>query len=501
MEFRVLGPIDVVRGDVPVALGGPKQRTVLAVLLQAAGRRVHVDELILAVYGEDASSGARRTVQTYVSNLRRELEEAIRSSGDGYVLDIPAAALDAARFEASFRSAMRELEHEPERAADRLVDALALWRGHPYADIEAHGQLDAEIARLQELRLEALETRIEAELTLGRHRELLGELSSLTAEHPFRERLRAHHAVALYRSARQHEALSVVGRTRELLDEELGIDPSPELQQLELKILRQDPALELHDAPRVERRTVLVAELDAEDWAPEDRAAALVRRDEVLESTVDRTTGASIIGLRGTAVFVAFADLARGLETAQRLARLGPEARLRVAVDHGDVEVGEDVTGPPVSRVARIVALAHPGQVLLGSDAHQALVDGELTGWGAAALGRHALVGVNEAVPLYQLQGDGMVDRFPPLRSGRVPPPVPQSSPASVPGYELRSKIADDESSVLHRAYQASVGREVALRAIRREIATDPAFIRRFEAEGQRVARLTHPNILPLLDY
>jgi DNA-binding SARP family transcriptional activator/WD40 repeat protein len=500
MQLRVLGPLEVVEDGARVPLGGPKQRTVLALLVQGAGGRVSVDELILAVYGEEASGGARHTVQTYVSNLRQVFGEVLRGTGDGYVFDVEPMAIDAGRFESAYQAAVRELDHEPERAALRLVEGLALWRGHPYAGVEHHGLLDAEIARLQELRLAALERRIECDLALGRHRELVSELESLAAQHPFRESLRAHQIVALYRCGRQSDALAVLERTRRVLGDELGIDPSPQLQLLERQILVQDPALELEVGPRVERRALLVAELDAEHWSVERRAEVLAQRDEVIAEVVDPTV--STVGLRGTAVFVAFGDVSVAAQTAVALAGLGTEPTLRVAVDHGDVEVADEaVTGPPVNRAARIVALAHPGQVLLSPDAHRALTAAGTSGWGASALGRHAVTGIDAPLALYQLQDDGLVARFPPLRVGRLPPPVPTSGPASVPGYELRERLGTSEMGVVYRAYQASVGREVVVRAIRRDLAADPAFIRSFEAEGQRVARLAHPHLLPLVDY
>jgi DNA-binding SARP family transcriptional activator/serine/threonine protein kinase/WD40 repeat protein len=500
MQLGVLGPLEVVEDGARVPLGGPKQRTVLALLVQGAGGRVSVDELILAVYGEDAPGGARHTVQTYVSNLRQVFREVLRGTGDGYVLDVEPTVTDVGRFESAYEAAVRELANEPERAALRLVEGLALWRGHPYAGVEHHGVLDAEIARLQELRLAALERRIECDLALGRHRELVTELESLAAEHPFRESLRAHQSLALYRCGRQSEALATLERTRRVLGDELGIDPSPQLQLLERQILVQDPALELEVGLKVERRALLVAELDAEHWSVERRATALARRDEVLAEVLDDP--ASSVDLRGTAVFVSVGDVSVAARTAVRLAGLGTEPTLRVAVDHGDVEVADEVvTGPPVNRAARIVALAHPGQVLLSPDAHQALTAAGTPGWGATALGRHVVTGIDEPLALHQLQGEGLMARFPPLRAGRLPPPVPTSRPASVPGYELRERLGTGETSVLYRAYQASVGREVVVRTIRHDHAADPAFIRSFEAEGQRVARLAHPHLLPLVDY
>lgn len=500
-QLRILGPLAATRAGGPVPLGGPKQRTVLALLAQAAGDRVSADQLILGVYGEAPPTGARRTVQTYVSNLRHHLGEVIRGGGDGYVLDLPAAAIDAGRFDAAYRAALRELEHEPDRAAARLADALAMWRGHAYADVDAHGALDAEIARLHELRLDALEHRIQADLALGRHHELLGELESLAVEHPFRERLRGHQAVALYRSGRQSDALAVVGSVRQLLADELGIDPSPQLQELERRILTQATSLELEAGPRIERRVVLVAELDAEDWTATRRAEVLAVRDRVLADVADHPE-VTIVGLRGTAVFVAFVDVALAVHKAVALAGLGPSAGLRVALDHGDVEVDDGgVTGPPINRAARIVALAHPGQVLLSPEAHRVLAGGDLVGWGITALGRHPVAGIDATLALYQLQGNGLEEHFPPLRTGRVPPPLPRSAPAAVPGYELRERLAAGDTSVRYRAYQASAGREVVVRAIGRELAAGAAFIRRFEAEGQRVARLAHPHALGLLDH
>jgi DNA-binding SARP family transcriptional activator/serine/threonine protein kinase len=501
MDLRVLGSLEVVRSGASVPLGGPKQRAVLALLAQAARHRVRIDEVVFGVYGDRPPSGARRSVQTYVSNLRHELGDHLRGTGDGYLLDLPPSAIDAGRFETAYEAVVRGAEQEPERAAVRLREALALWRGHPYADVECHGALDAEIARLEELRLAALERRVEADLDLGRHRELIGELEALTAAHPYRESLRAHQAVALYRAGRQRDALTVVERTRRALAEELGIDPSPQLQVLERRILTQDPTLTPDAGPRIERRTVLVAELEAESWNAARRAVALTRRDETLTAAAERRQ-ASLIGLRGTAAYVSFADITAALQTAVELHGLWPQPTLRLALDHGDVEIRDaDVSGPPLNRVARIVALAHPGQVLLSPDAHRELVDGGARGWAVTGLGQHVVAGIDGPVALYQLHVDGALTRFPPLRSDGMPPAVPRSTPTAVPGYELRTRIGVGGFSTVYRAYQASVGREVAVRAIGRELASDPAFIRRFEAEGQRVARLAHPHVLPVLDY
>jgi DNA-binding SARP family transcriptional activator len=241
LDYRVLGQLEVRVGGVLAALGGRKQRGVLAVLIAGDGRPVSVDALLLAIYGEDASPGGKATLHTYVSNLRHVLGEVIVRHGDAYALDCFESTIDAAQFEAAcLRAASIE---DPERASAQLREALSLWRGHAYADVEANGHLDAEMTRLSEMRLAALESRIDADIRAGRHRDVVGELEGLTVEYPYRENFRAFHMLALYRCGRQAEALRAYAHTRELLIETLGIHPSPELQDLERRILAQDGAL------------------------------------------------------------------------------------------------------------------------------------------------------------------------------------------------------------------------------------------------------------------
>ena len=212
VDYRVLGPFEVLVDGVPLALGGPKQRGVVAVLIAHAGRPVSVDTLLQAIYGEDAAPTSRATLQTYVSNLRHALGDVIVRQGDAYFVDCNSSTIDAVAFEDAYRAASTWAD--PDEAASRLREALAMWRGHPYADIEAHGLLDGEITRLTELRLAALENRIDADMRAGRHREVIAELDALTVEHPYRENLRALHMLALYRSGRQAEALRAYGHTR-----------------------------------------------------------------------------------------------------------------------------------------------------------------------------------------------------------------------------------------------------------------------------------------------
>ncbi|HVR31394.1 MAG TPA: BTAD domain-containing putative transcriptional regulator, partial [Acidimicrobiia bacterium] len=215
----------------------------LALLLMNANRAISVDRLIDGVWGDDPPTAARHTLQGYISELRKVLEGQLKREGAGYVLAVEPDSFDVSRFEGLTAEGRRLSASDPIGAAERLAEALGLWEGPPYADLAHEAALEDEIRRLGELRLQAVEERIEADLAAGRHMELTGELEALTREHPFRERLRIQQMLALYRSGRQAEALRAYGRVREILAEELGIDPSPELQALEQQILEQDGSL------------------------------------------------------------------------------------------------------------------------------------------------------------------------------------------------------------------------------------------------------------------
>ena len=164
VDLLVLGPVEVRNQGEPMSIGGPKQRSILALLVAEAGHPVSVDRIIDDVYGDDAPEGARRSVQTLVSMIRRELGDIVRQAGGGYVLEVEAEAIDAVRFENQVRSALPMVETDPEAAANAFREALAMWRGHPYSDIDSRFILEPEITRLRELRLAALEARIDADL-------------------------------------------------------------------------------------------------------------------------------------------------------------------------------------------------------------------------------------------------------------------------------------------------------------------------------------------------
>jgi WD40 repeat protein/DNA-binding SARP family transcriptional activator len=246
MRFQVLGPLEVVGAHGPVSLGGPKQRAVLAHLIVGANELVLADTLVDAIWGEDPPEKARNIIQTYVWHLRKALgHDRIEWRASGYRLRLDPSELDAARFDALLRDGRKALPVDPTIAVGLLEDALALWRGPALAGLSDQPLLLAEAARLDDLRLEAQESRIEGLLAIDAPARAIGELEVLLAHHPLRESLWGSLMLAFYREGRQAEALGTYQRAREILAHELGVDPSPELVRLHERILRQDPALEL----------------------------------------------------------------------------------------------------------------------------------------------------------------------------------------------------------------------------------------------------------------
>jgi DNA-binding SARP family transcriptional activator len=246
LEFRILGPLEVSEDGKPLQLSGQKQRALLALLLLEANRVVSNDRLLDALWGDQPPRTAPTSLQNFVSQLRKLLgPETLVTKPPGYQLRVEPEQVDLDRFE----RLVTEARSEPAQArAAKLGQALALWRGPPLSDLEFEAFAQGEIGRLEELRLTVVEDRIEAELEAGRHAEVVGQLEALADEHPLRERLRGQLMLALYRSGRQAEALQIYHDTRRLLVEELGIDPSPNLQQLHGAILRQDPGLDVGGA-------------------------------------------------------------------------------------------------------------------------------------------------------------------------------------------------------------------------------------------------------------
>jgi DNA-binding SARP family transcriptional activator len=258
MEFRILGPLEVLDDDGPLRLPGPKQRSLLALLVLHANEVVSADRLIDELWPAEASDSGAAALQASVSRLRKALGAhagLLVTATPGYSLRIGPDELDLAHFE---RLVQQGEGGDPTAAAEKLREALALWRGPALADFAYEPFAQAAIGRLEELRLLALEKRIGADLELGRHAELIPELESLVAQHPLREGLREKLMLALYRAGRQAEALDSYQSARRTLVDELGIEPGPALQKLEQAILRHDASLDAAEGrPRL--RSILVA--------------------------------------------------------------------------------------------------------------------------------------------------------------------------------------------------------------------------------------------------
>jgi YVTN family beta-propeller protein len=268
VQFGILGPLEVLRDGRRVELGGAQQRALLAVLLLHRGEVVSVDRLTDELWGEGAPPTAHKTVQVYVSRLRKVLGDGLLvTRADGYLLAVESDEIDAERFERLMSEAREALEGgDQRRRAGSLVQALGLWRGPPLEEFAYERFAQAAIARLQEARLSAIEERIDAELELGEHGRLVGELEALVREHPLNERFEAQLMRALYQSGRQADALESYRGARRRLIDELGIEPGRRLQELERAILAQDPSLEApapgparHRAGRTQHGELLLA--------------------------------------------------------------------------------------------------------------------------------------------------------------------------------------------------------------------------------------------------
>jgi class 3 adenylate cyclase/DNA-binding SARP family transcriptional activator len=446
MELRILGPLEVLDEDRPVPLGGTRQRALLAILTTRANEVVSTDRLVEDLWGETAPAGAANALQAAVSRLRRALQPArpganatpvLVTRAPGYVLEADPETIDAARFERLADEGTRALAAgDPAVASTLLAEALELWRGPALADFTYEPFAQEEIARLEELRMAATEDRLEADLACGRHAEVIGELQALAAHHPLRERLRAQQMVALYRTGRQSEALETYRQYRETTAEELGIEPGPELKELELKVLRQDPGLlappkppppvpiEPTEAAAPEARrvvpavrktvTIVFADLAdstalAERLDPEALKTVIGRYFEVARDALHRH-GGTVEKFIGDAVMAVFGipllhedDALRAVRAAAdldaALAELNDELErdwelrlaVRVGVNTGEVVAGEAadgaplVTGDPVNTAARLQQAARPGEILIGETTH-ALVEAAVEAEPVAAL-------------------------------------------------------------------------------------------------------------------
>src|SRR5712692_7846898 len=255
MEYRILGPLEVIIEDGECQIGGPKIRTVLGLLLVHANQVVSNDALIDALWGDAPPSSVVTTLQTYVYQLRKKLGgSAVRTHPTGYSLEVPRADVDALRFEDKVSAVATDPDGDPRAVAALLGQALGWWRGAALADFDSADWARTQATRLELLRLDAIERLIDARLALGEHAAVAPELEALISRNPLREHFYAQLMVALYRSDRQADALRVYARLRNELRSELGLEPSRELVELEFAILSQAPALDLPAATHVAER-------------------------------------------------------------------------------------------------------------------------------------------------------------------------------------------------------------------------------------------------------
>jgi class 3 adenylate cyclase/tetratricopeptide (TPR) repeat protein len=403
VEIRLLGPIEVDLDGRILHVRRQKQRALLALLALRAGEVVPTDRLVDELWGDEPPKAAVGSLQNFVSELRKMLgPEVLVTRSPGYLLDIPRDAVDVHRFERIVREAAPEA---PEQRAAGLREALGLWRGPALADVQLEDAMVAEAARLEESRVAAWEDRLEAELELGRQSQVVGELESLVAKHPLRERPVGLLMLALYRGGRQADALDAYRRSRERLVEELGIDPSHELQRLEQAILRQDKELDLPEAPRKRvpatepdrRKTVTILFADLVDSTelgarldPEVLRRVLDRYFELVRAAIERHGGVveKFIGDAAMAVFgiptVHEDDALRAVRAACELrealaksseeltGRHGIPLQVRVGVNTGEVLVRAAASGEPfatgaaVNIAARLEQAALPAEILIG---------------------------------------------------------------------------------------------------------------------------------------
>jgi DNA-binding SARP family transcriptional activator len=382
MDFRLLGSLEVRHGDRLLPLGGAKQRSVLAVLLLHANQVVSIDTLLDLVWGERPPPSGTAYLHNCISRLRKELgPDVLETRSPGYVLHASVQEVDARRFERALVAA-RPLE--PVERAAALVEALLLWRGPPLADFTFERFAAAEVARLEELRLVALEERLEAELELGRHTELVPELEALVARHPSRERLRRAQMLALYRSRRKPDALRAYQDARLALIEELGLEPSEELRALERSIHADDPALErVVPAEPVERvlevrRSVVVVYVEPEGEEQADPEAAdrsTAAWLAAIEPAIDRHGGlirrlaademVAFFGLPAAHEDDGLRALRAAVEIRAALANVGAPGRIALAAGPVVAHDAQPPTGSAVREAHRLKDRAAPGTILL----------------------------------------------------------------------------------------------------------------------------------------
>lgn len=439
MEFRILGPLNVVDGERVVTLAGGKHRALLAMLLLHANEVVSTERLIDALWEERPPDSAPKALQVYISQLRKTLgKERVLTAAPGYLVSVDADELDLAR--------CQRLVSE-----GKAREALDLWRGAPLDEFASASFAQEGIARLTELRLTCLEQRIELDLAAGRHAQLVGELDALVAEHRFRERFTEQLMLALYRSGRQVEALAAYQATRGALVDELGIEPDRALRELEQAILRHDPTIDVSSADAVAAGTsarpssrepdtrgarttlptgtltLLFADVEASTrllHTLADRYAEVHARIRELVRAAASRHGGSEVDWAGDGVFLAFGRARDAVTAAAALQRaLGSEpwpqaavVRMAVGIHTGEPTLSDEgYVGMDVHVAARICSAAHGGQIVV-SQATRDIVESDASlEVSFRRLGSHRLKHIPTPQALYQLVAPGIGEGFPPL--------------------------------------------------------------------------------------
>ena len=432
MEFRILGPLEVLEEGQALTLGGSKQRALLALLLTHSNETLSSERLIDELWGERPPATAAKTVQVHVSRLRKTLaaDDVVLTREHGYELRVEPDRVDANRFERLVAEGRDgAFGADPEGAIELLERALALWRGRPFADLPEEPFAQREGARLEDVRVSALERLFEAKMALARHAEVVSPLQALIAEHPYRERLHAQLMLALYRADRQADALQAYQNARRRLVEDLGIEPGAQLRELEQSVLAQDPALALpvaavpepelpmppaeeHPAPQPApsaRRLVSIVFADlvgstglAERLDPESMHDLLDRFMDRCSTAIERH-GGSVEGFAGDAVIGVFGQTEVHEDDALRAVRAALELReaeaelsaelerergvgiaLKVGVESGEVFVSAGArrrsfaAGDAFNVASRLQGAAAGGEILLGENVHE-LVRGSVS--------------------------------------------------------------------------------------------------------------------------
>jgi predicted ATPase/DNA-binding SARP family transcriptional activator len=434
MEFRILGSFEVLGTDGALDVRGAKRRGLLAYLVVHAGQPVSVDRLVEELWGERGSNGAARTVQTYVSQLRKLLrgsEATLLSRPGGYVLEIGPADVDAYRFEAAVTAV--SAEPDPARRLSMIDDALELWRGPPLGEFAGAGWADPEAVRLEALHLEALQHRYDALIDLDRAGETVAELEALASAHGLNERLWAQLMLALYRSGRQADALGAYQKVRRQLVDELGIEPGPELAELEHRILDHDPtligptdrttsaAMQRVSArgaaatwyPRTFLLTDIVASVSLWERDPDAMSQSVARHDTIIRDAVS-ASGGEVVRAKGEgdSTFSVFVHPSDALAAAAAIhgavaAEQWPsktQLRVRSGVHTGDAEPRDgDWYGPAVNRAARLRSLADGNRTLMSGVTAGLVGDQLAAGVRLLYRGRRVLRGIERPEEVWEL--------------------------------------------------------------------------------------------------